>query len=132
MRAAAFDPNPAPGFRRNPGKVIRIEPFRGEVSVSVAGTPIARSRRALLLSEDGHAPAYYLPAEDVVAGCLKRSAHVSHCSFKGEASYWNARAAGREIDNAAWSYDMPYDEMLEIAGLVSFYPAKVEVRVRPE
>lgn len=130
MQAAAFDPNPAPGFRKNPDKIIRVAPFRGEVVVKAAGVEIARSRRALLLTEDGHAPCYYLPMEDVARGRLARSRHVTQCSFKGEASYWNAVAGEREIDNAAWSYETPYDEMLEIAGLVSFYGNKVEIAAK--
>ena len=28
--------------------------------------------------------------------------------------------------NAVWSYERPYDEMLDIKGLLAFYPDKVD------
>ena len=54
---------------------------------------------------------------------LERTAHRTHCPFKGDASYFSI-ANGPE--NAAWSYEQPYDEMQEIKDLLAFYPGKVD------
>lgn len=119
--------NPSPGFARNPGYAITTERHGGTVVVSFEGTEIARSQNAILLREGSYPPVVYLPFEDVNPARIRRSAHVTHCPYKGEASYWNVEIGEHEIDNALWGYEIPYDEMLEIAGLVAFYPNKVTI-----
>ena len=52
--------------------------------------------------------------------------HATFCEFKGTASYWSVQANGRESNNAAWSYEHPYDEMAAIEGHLAFYPDKVD------
>jgi uncharacterized protein (DUF427 family) len=123
--------NPSPGFKTNPGHAIAIEPFRGVVSVHAGGSLIAESSNAVLVREAGHAPVYYLPLDDIDADKLVRSAHASRCPYKGTASYWNILVGDHEIDNAVWAYELPYDEMLELAGLASFYESKVTVKATP-
>ncbi|MFZ1814808.1 MAG: DUF427 domain-containing protein [Rhizobiaceae bacterium] len=124
--------NPAPGFKRNPSHRITTSAFDGIVEVSFGKTVIAHSSNALVLREGDYPPVYYLPMEDVHQELVTRSSHTSHCPFKGDASYWNVHIAEHEIDNAIWGYEMPYDEMLEIAGLVAFYPNKVTITARPD
>jgi uncharacterized protein (DUF427 family) len=128
---SARDINPAPGFKANPGHAITIEPFRGIVSVHAAGSLIDESTSAVLVREAGHAPVYYLPIDDINGDRLVRSAHASRCPYKGTASYWNIVVGDHEIDNAVWAYELPYDEMLELAGLASFYESKVTVTATP-
>jgi uncharacterized protein (DUF427 family) len=53
---------------------------------------------------------------------------VSHCPYKGEAEYWSLRWADA-IDDIAWSYPTPLPESQKIAGLISFYPEKVDLYV---
>jgi uncharacterized protein (DUF427 family) len=60
---------------------------------------------------------------------LARTAHTTHCPYKGDASYYSI-AGGPE--NAVWSYEHPYDELLEIKDLLAFYPSKVEIAVTHE
>jgi uncharacterized protein (DUF427 family) len=120
-------PNPSPGFRDHPEKRIVVEPAGVTVTVSWHGVPVATSKRALVLREGSYPPVHYIPIEDVDPSLLKRSAHSTHCPFKGEASYWNLEIGDHEIDNALWGYETPYDEMLEIAGMVAFYPSKVTI-----
>jgi uncharacterized protein (DUF427 family) len=129
MATASTLSNPAPGFRDHPDKKITLEPHRGIVEVTVDGHRIARSGSAVILRESNYPPVPYLPLGDVDAGAIRHSAHSSHCPFKGKASYWDIVVGERVIDNAMWSYETPYDEMLEIAGLVAFYPNKVTVRI---
>lgn len=123
--------NPAPGFAKHPDHKVKIARFIGELIVSADGTEIARSTDAMEVNETNHASVYYLPIEDVAQEFLRDSNHVTRCPFKGKARYWNVMVGNHEIDNALWGYEMPYDEVLELAGLVAFYPNKVRIDVLP-
>jgi len=57
---------------------------------------------------------------------LEPSDTVSHCPYKGGAEYWSLREGVVEV---AWSYPTPLPESQKIAGLISFYPEKVELYV---
>ena len=65
-----------------------------------------------------------LPAEDLAL--FQRTAHTTHCPYKGDASYFTLTVDGRVSENAAWSYEAPYPAMAEIAELLAFYPGRVE------
>jgi uncharacterized protein (DUF427 family) len=42
---------------------------------------------------------------------LVRTAHQTYCPFKGQASYYSLKDGP---ENAVWTYEQPYDEMLAI------------------
>ncbi len=127
--------NPAPGFRTHPQHVVALNAFAGTVTVHAGERVIARTSRALLVEETGHAPVHYIPFEDIDFTVLRPSAHVSRCPFKGKASYWSLvtgnPGAEHEIDNVMWAYEMPYDEVLELAGTGAFYGSKVTIAAGP-
>ncbi len=129
MNIASNSTNPAPGFRDHPAHEITLTPFRGTVEVFADHVRIASSDQAMLVHETNHEPVYYLPIEHVDSEHVQRSQHVTRCPFKGKASYWNVAVGPHEIDNAMWGYETPYDEMLELAGMVAFYSSKVRVAV---
>ena len=128
---SGLEANPAPGFASRPDHTITVTPFDGLVTVDFEGTVIARSENAVELREATYPPVFYLPIGDVEAALIRRSKHTTHCPFKGEASYWDIVIGDHEIDNAIWGYEIPYDEMLELAGLVAFYANKVKVESSP-
>lgn len=123
--------NPAPGFQRNPGHRITIEPFDGVVTVSFSDAILASSRDALILREGSYPPVFYIPFKDIYFELMKPSATSTHCPFKGDASYWNASAVGEAADDVMWAYQMPFDEMLEIKDHGAFYPNKVRIEAAP-
>ncbi|MDX8481274.1 DUF427 domain-containing protein [Mesorhizobium sp. VK24D] len=123
--------NPAPGFQRNPDKVITIEPYRGTVTVSAGDTVIARSTRARLLSEPPYPAVFYIPFADIDFGKLARTEHSTHCPYKGDATYWSVLSAGETGKNAMWAYEQPFDEMTEIRDHGAFYASKVTVEAKP-
>lgn len=123
--------NPSPGFQKHPDHHVRVTSHNGTVVVSADGMEIARSNDVFLVEETNHAPVYYMPLEDVRSEYLRDSAHVTRCPFKGKARYWNIRIGNHEIDNALWGYEMPYDEVLELAGMVAFYSSKVTITEEP-
>jgi class 3 adenylate cyclase/uncharacterized protein (DUF427 family) len=106
---------------------LRFERPGKRVHVEFNGVLVADSRRAVVLHETRLAPAYYFPAEDVKMELLTKTAHSTHCPFKGDASYWTLRVGGRVADNAAWGYEKPYPDAAPLKGYVSFYRDKVSL-----
>src|SRR5258707_11472503 len=117
--------NPAPGFKKRPDHRIVTKPAGQRVQVKLNGQLIADSRDALLLEEGTYAPVYYFPRKDVKMDRLLRSSHSTHCPFKGDASYYSFKDGA---ENAVWTYEQPFDEMLAIKELLAFYPDKVEIK----
>jgi uncharacterized protein (DUF427 family) len=121
--------NPAPGPKKYPNHKITTQPARARVQVKYAGELIADSTSALEMHEPhvGHVVApviYYLPRKDVRMERLAPSNHHTQCPFKGTASYYSVKNGP---ENAVWSYEQPYDELLAIKELVAFYPDKFEI-----
>ena len=69
---------------------------------------------------------HYIPREDVDMTRLSRTAHVTHCPYKGDASYWTIRGKGREVENGVWSYEAPFEAMTPIGGYLAFYQDRVD------
>jgi uncharacterized protein (DUF427 family) len=115
--------NPAPGFKNVPRSHIVTRPAGRRARVTVNGEVVADSLDALEMLEGNYPAVLYFPRQDVRMDRLERTARTTHCPYKGEASYYSI-AGGP--DNAAWSYEQPYDEMLEIKDRLAFYAAKVD------
>jgi uncharacterized protein (DUF427 family) len=120
------DGNKAPGFAKHPDHRVDLasEPVR--VRVTFNGEVIADSRDALTVRETGYEPVYYLPRADIRMERLERTQHHSRCPFKGEASYWSVRVGDRIAENAVWSYETPYDEVLGIKERLAFWKGRVD------
>jgi uncharacterized protein (DUF427 family) len=124
--------NPAPGFKKYPEHRLTTQPARGRVQVRYHGELIADTTSAVEMHEKSStgkvvaAVVYYLPRKDVRMDRLARSEHHTQCPFKGTASYYSVREGP---ENAVWSYEQPYDEMLAIQELLAFYPDKFEISV---
>ena len=95
--------------------------------MSVEGTKIADSTNALSLKEASYPAVFYLPFEDIDFSILSKSAKLTHCPFKGSASYWDIEAGDRVLESAMWAYEAPYDEMQKIAGHAAFYADKTTI-----
>jgi uncharacterized protein (DUF427 family) len=98
------------------------------VQIKFKSEIIADTRNAIQLEEThvGHVVApvvYYIPRKDVKMERLVRTSHQTSCPFKGEASYYSLKDGP---ENAVWTYEQPYDEMLAIKDLLAFYPDKVD------
>jgi len=124
--------NPAPGFKKYPGHQVSTQPARARVQVFFDGELIADTREALEMHEsmgEGKKTAapvvYYIPRKDVKMDRLAATSHTTHCPFKGDASYFSLKDGP---ENAVWSYETPYDEMLAIKERLAFYPDKFEIK----
>jgi uncharacterized protein (DUF427 family) len=111
------------------GHTITIAPSSVHVEVVVNGQKVAESDRPVLLEETGLPTRYYLRREDVRTDLLRSTNFQTTCPFKGQASYWSLQLDGEMLDGIAWSYENPIAGAEGIAGLLSFYPERVEMKV---
>ncbi len=112
------------------GITIAANPNRVEVRVD--GLVIADSTRALVMRAPGSPDVQYVPRDDVDMTRLIRSARTTHCPYKGDASYWSIRTGRRVLDDAVWSYEVPYPDVAAIAGHLAFYSDRVDaIEERP-
>ena len=117
---------------RDPYTRVDILPSSRHVRIEVDGVTIAETDKPSLLFETGLRTRYYLPMTHVRMDLLTPSESVSHCPYKGTAEYWSVRAGDDVRRDVAWSYPTPLPESQKIAGLISFYPEKVDVYVDGE
>jgi uncharacterized protein (DUF427 family) len=114
---------------RSPYTRVDILPSSRRVRVEAGGVVLADSSRARVLFETGLPPRWYVPKVDVRMDLLLESASRTRCPYKGEAEYWSVRVGDRFVEDVAWSYRTPLPESERIAGLLSFYPDRVDVFV---
>jgi uncharacterized protein (DUF427 family) len=115
-----------------PDHPITIEPNTKRVRVTSGGRIVADTGRALTLREAGYAPVQYIPRADIDMALFERTAHATHCPYKGDASYFSLKVDGRVAENAAWSYEAPYPAVGAIKEHLAFYPNRVERIEEPE
>jgi uncharacterized protein (DUF427 family) len=114
----------APGFQSQLQHRIDTQPAKQRLKVTFNGEIIADTRDALAMKEGSYPVVYYFPRKDVRMERLERTSHLTHCPFKGDASYFSLKGGP---DNAVWSYETPFDEMAAIKEYVAFYPNKVTI-----
>jgi uncharacterized protein (DUF427 family) len=114
---------------RDPYTRVDILPSSRHVRVEVGGVTVAESTKPTLLFETGLPARYYLPKTDVRMDILVPTSSSSHCPYKGAASYWSLALEDGVVEDVAWSYQTPLPESQKIAGLVCFFPEKVDLYV---
>jgi uncharacterized protein (DUF427 family) len=112
-----------------PGHSIEITPSDAHVEVVVHGTVVAETDHPVLLDQTGLPTRYYLRREDVRTDLLRPTNFQTTCPFKGQASYWSLQLDDETFDGIAWSYETPIEAAAGIAGLLCFYPERVEMKV---
>jgi len=106
---------------------IKVTAADGTWVVRAGGAVLGESNNVLELREGSYPPVIYFPREDIAMDFLDKTTKSSHCPWKGDASYYSIQTKSVLIDNAAWSYEAPLDDMQQIAGYISFYPDKAAV-----
>ncbi len=116
----------------NASHPISLEPTDNEITVMFADRQIARTTGALRMHEADYPAVLYIPREDVDMSCLTRSAHTTHCPYKGDANYYHITAGGRSEDNKVWTYEGPYPAVTAIMDHLAFYPDAVVFVEKPK
>lgn len=96
---------------------ITLHPHSSRVQLRIGDTLLADTTRAIELRERGFPQRLYIPREHVRMDLLTPSETVTHCPFKGDASYFSFG----EHKDVAWSYEKPTQGMEMIEGRVAFY-----------
>jgi uncharacterized protein (DUF427 family) len=105
---------------------IEVTEISDTLEVTFNGETVARSDRAKVLLEGSYPPRYYVPAADVRMELLRPTNTSTHCPWKGQASYFSIEVGGKLAEDAVWTYRDPIPEMAGIAGLLCFYPERVD------
>jgi len=113
---------------RSPGAdyPITVAPNPNRVRVIFNGRVVADTTRAVTLRESNYRPVQYIPRDDAQMTLFRRTDHVTHCPYKGDASYYSIAVGDRVAKDAVWSYEQPYPAVAEIAGRLAFYPDRVD------
>jgi uncharacterized protein (DUF427 family) len=110
-----------------PDHPITITRNPRRVRVTAGDIVIADTTHALTLKEAKYPAVQYVPRQDTNMALLERTDRVTHCPYKGDASYYTVKADGKTLDNAIWTYETPFPAMEEISGHLAFYPDKVKI-----
>ena len=68
------------------------------------GVKIAESDATVVI-EGNH----YFPEEAVNWDHFSKTAHSTHCPWKGDATYYTLTADGETKETVAWQYEAPFD-----------------------
>jgi uncharacterized protein (DUF427 family) len=112
---------------RDPYTRVDILASSRNVEFKVDGVTVAVSSQPRILFETGLPARYYVPLSDLRLDLLTPSDTVSHCPYKGTASYWHLEVNGKRYEDFVWMYRMPLPESQKIAGLASLYNEKVDL-----
>ena len=125
---------PVTGHPHDPFKRIDLLPSDRHVVVSLGGTVLADTRRAIALHETSIPVRWYVPHDDVVTDLLVGSPSTSTCAYKGHATYVSIApgaiaGVGEEGKDIGWSYTHPLDEVAAIKGMVCFYSERSDLEL---
>lgn len=114
---------------RDPYTRVDVLPTSRRVTIEVAGTLIAETRRALMLIETTAPTRFYVPRLDVVEGVLLASDSFTMCPYKGRARYWHVRAGGTIHHDLLWEYPEPLHAVHQIVGHVCAFNEHADITV---
>lgn len=100
------------------------------LQVRVGDEIIGDSSEAVEVDEDKHPARFYIPRSGIKMERLQRSDTTTSCPFKGRARYYHLKVDGKTIENAAWSYEDPYEEHLALKDLIAFHDEKPDIEIR--
>jgi uncharacterized protein (DUF427 family) len=103
---------------------ITIKKLSATWYVRAGSKILGRSRNVLQLTEGVHKPVLYFPRDDLNMALFTKTDHSTHCPYKGDASYFTVSG---DLENAAWSYETPIDDVLEIKGHIAFYTDRIQL-----
>ncbi|WP_432449839.1 DUF427 domain-containing protein [Aliiroseovarius marinus] len=106
---------------------IKIRPAEGKWTVRAGAAVMGETTRALEVIEGENPPVIYFPRDDVAMAFLDDSDTVTTCPYKGEARHFSIQTRSKLIEDAAWSYEAPVEDLAAIKGFLAFYADKATV-----
>jgi uncharacterized protein (DUF427 family) len=100
---------------------IKILKANGTWTVRAGGAVLAETKNALELREGDMNAVIYIPRGDIAMAFLDKTDKTTHCPHKGDATYYSVVTKSRTLQNVAWSYEDPSDQVAEIKGHLAFY-----------
>lgn len=104
-----------------PQHKILFSPFPRRIRATFAGETLVDSDNTMLLHESNILPVLYVPVVDVRFDLLTKTEQSTHCSFKGDASYWTITVGDRTSENSVWGYETPIESAPWLQGYVAMY-----------
>lgn len=103
------------------GNDISIRKAEGNWVVRAGGAVLGETKNALELTEGDMSPVIYFPRGDIAMAFLDKSDKVTHCPQKGDATHYSIVTKSTTLENAAWSYEAPLDDVDQIKDHLAFY-----------
>jgi uncharacterized protein (DUF427 family) len=122
----------AVGHPHDPFKRIDILQSSRHVVVTLDGTVLADTTRAVALLETHLPTRWYIPRDDIRMDLLEPSSHRTTCAYKGVASYVSVVDAGDAGRDIAWTYPEPLHDAERVRDLVCFFSERTELNVDGE
>jgi uncharacterized protein (DUF427 family) len=114
-------PAPANYAIDGPAHKLLLTPLPRRVRAELGGEVVIDTDGAHLLHETGLRPQLYVPLADVAPAALSRTELMTHCPFKGDASYRTVTAGNGVAQDALWVYDEPLAPASWLSGLAGVY-----------
>jgi uncharacterized protein (DUF427 family) len=115
----------SPGHLKMPDHKVLEKHLQERVQLKVNGEVIAESKDVIEVDEDDHPKRYYFPRSAVKMDLLSRTDTTTQCPFKGTAHYFSLKAGDKDIHDAVWTYEEPFDEHLDLRDRLAFYDDKI-------
>lgn len=64
---------------------------------------------------------HYFPPDSINRACFEDSDTHTHCSWKGQASYYDIVVDGERNEDAAWYYSQPKEKAEKIKDHIAFW-----------
>jgi len=116
---------------------VKVEPNPKWIRGYLDGRSVVDTRRALLVWEIPHYPAWYVPAEDVADGVLEPNDRVDRSPRRGPAHRFDLVVGDHRVPDAAWHHpDSPVEAIrdhvrFEFGALDAWFEEDEQVYVHP-
>ena len=110
--------------RQHPEHKVRERHADQTLVIKIDVHVVANSSDVIEVDEDRHPNRYYFPRSDVKMAGFSRTETTSECPFKGTAHYYSITVDGTRLQDAAWTYEEPYDEHQALKERIAFYDDK--------
>ncbi|MEM7113171.1 MAG: DUF427 domain-containing protein [Chloroflexota bacterium] len=90
------------------------------VRAKFANQYVADSKQVMLLRQTGSLPVYHFPQENVRLDLLTPNGESRTHSISGERTYLTLQVGDQTVEKAAWRYDAPAENGLDLTGYIAF------------